>query len=168
MKTFEYPHFNLIAESFGRTLADGGDTILLTPGHPRYTFKAGTLNYDKMPTDPWRPCWGHAVGGCVPEVRISMVWKDDKGVLHAQHPQVLWSKFKEAFEQTWHAAYEHGWMPDHPLCVGTWVDGEDIVFDVTTLVDDYSEACRLGEERGEKAIYSIENSKEITLKQTHA
>ena len=43
MKTFEYPHFNLIAESFGRTLADGGDTILLTPGHPRYTFKAGTL-----------------------------------------------------------------------------------------------------------------------------
>ena len=163
MKTFEYPHFTLIAESFGRTLADGGDTILLTPGHPRYTFKAGTLNYDKMPTDPWRPCWGHAVGGCVPELRISMVWKDDKGVLHAQHPQVLWSKFKAAFEQTWHAAYEHGWMPDRPLCVGTWVDGEDIVFDVTTLVDDFSEACKLGDVRGEKAIYSIENAKEYTL-----
>ena len=46
MKTFEYPHFSLIAESYGRTLADGGDTILLTPGHPRYTFKVGTLNYD--------------------------------------------------------------------------------------------------------------------------
>ena len=50
MKTFEYPHFSLIAESYGRTLADGGDTILLTPGHPRYTFKTGTLNYDNMPT----------------------------------------------------------------------------------------------------------------------
>ena len=166
MKTYEYPHFQLIAESFGRTLADGGDTILLTPGHPRYTFKSGTLNYDDLPTDPWRPCWGHAVGGCVPEVRLSMVeLREDiaEGYLDSKHPQVLFKEFKRLFEQTWHAAYEHGWMPDHPLCVGTWVDGEDIVFDVTTLVDDFSEACRLGEERGEKAIYSIENSKEITL-----
>ena len=164
MKTFEYPHFSLIAESYGRTLADGGDTILLTPGHPRYTFKTGTLNYDKMPTDPWRPCWGHAVGGCVPELRISMVWEEnDKGVIHSKHSQVLWKEFKAAFEKTWAAAYEHGWMPDHPLCVGTWVDGEDVVFDVTTLVDDISSAKSLGRERGEKAIYSIENSKEITL-----
>jgi len=164
MKTFEYPHFQLIAESYGRTLADGGDTILLTPGHPRYTFKAGTLNYDKMPTDPWRPCWGHAVGGCVPEVRISMTEFDGKnGRLDSKHPQVLFKEFKAAFEKTWHAAYEHGWMPQHPLCVGTWVDGEDIVFDVTTLVEDVSVAKSLGRERGEKAIYSIENSKEITL-----
>lgn len=164
MKTYEYPHFSLIAESFGRTLADGGDTILLTPGHPRYTFKAGTLNYDKMPTDPWRPCWGHAVGGCVPEVRLSML-EFDEGyeTWYNVHPQVLFKAFKRAFEQTWHAAYEHGWMPQHPLCVGTWVDGEDIVFDVTTLVDDISSAKSLGRQRGEKAIYSIENSKEITL-----
>jgi len=159
MKTYEYPHFQLIAESFGRTLADGGDTILLTPGHPRYTFKAGTLNYDKMPTDPWRPCWGHAVGGCVPEVRVPMVHED----LPPRHPQNLFKAFKAAFEQTWHAAYEHGWMPQHPLCVGTWVDGEDIVFDVTTLVDDLSVAKALGRAREEKAIYSIDNSKEITL-----
>ena len=164
MKTFEYPHFMLIAESFGRTLADGGDTILLTPGHTRYTFKAGTLNYDNMPTDPWRPCWGHAVGGCVPEVRLSMVeWDGVDEVFRNTHPQVLWKEFKRLFEQTWAAAYEHGWMPQHPLCVGTWVDGEDIVFDVTTLVDDISVAKSLGRERGEKAIYSIENSKEITL-----
>ena len=164
MKTFEYPHFNLIAESFGRTLADGGDTILLTPGHPRYTFKTGTLNYDKMPTDPWRPCWGHAVGGCVPELRIPMTeWDEGSKEWVTHHPQVLFKAFKAAFEKTWAAAYEHGWLPDHPPCVGTWVDGEDIVFDVTTLVDDFSEACRLGDERGEKAIYSIENSKEITL-----
>jgi len=164
MKTYEYPHFHLIAESFGRTLADGGDTILLTPGHPAYTFKAGTLNYDKMPTDPWRPCWGNAVGGCVPEVRLSMIEFDAAdGTWHNVHPQVLFKEFKRLFEQTWHAAYEHGWMPQHPLCVGTWVDGEDIVFDVTTLVDDISSAKALGRERGEKAIYSIDNSKEITL-----
>jgi hypothetical protein len=159
MKTYEYPHFQLIAESFGRTLADGGDTILLTPGHPRYTFKSGPLNYDKMPTDPWRPCWGHAVGGCVPEVRVPMVHED----LTPRHPQNLFKAFKRAFEQTWHAAYEHGWMPQHPLCVGTWVDGEDIVFDVTTLVDDLSVAKALGRAREEKAIYSIENAKEYTL-----
>ena len=163
MKTFEYPHFTLIADSFGRTLADGGDTILLTPGHPRYTFKAGTLNYDKMPNDPWRPCCGHAVGGCVPELRIKMWQSFDGQNIENKHAQHLWKEFKKAFEQTWHAAYEHGWMPDHPLCVGTWVDGEDIVFDVTTLVDDFSEACKLGDARGEKAIYSIENAKEYTL-----
>jgi hypothetical protein len=163
MKTFEYPHFQLIADSYGRTLADGGDTILLTPGHRTYTFPSGRLNYDGLPTDPWRPVWGHAVGGCVSELRVSMVWTDDKNRIHSHHPQVVWKKFKAAFEKTWHAAYEHGWMPDNPLCVGTWVEGEDIVFDVTTLVDDYSEACRLGEERGEKAIYSIENAKEHTL-----
>ncbi len=162
MNTFEYPHFSLIAESYGRTLADGGDTILLTPGHTRFTFKAGKLNYDGLPTDPWRPCWGHAVGGCVPEVRVSMI--NDYGAMTTdKHPQVLFKEFKAAFEKTWHAAYEHGWMPQHPLCVGTWVDGEDIVFDVTTLVDDISSAKSLGRERGEKAIYSIENSKEITL-----
>tara|TARA_E500000318_G_scaffold98553_1_gene99952 strand:- start:782 stop:1282 length:501 start_codon:yes stop_codon:yes gene_type:complete len=166
MKTYEYPHFQLIAESFGRTLADGGDTILLTPGHPRYTFKSGTLNYDDLPTDPWRPCWGHAVGGCVPEARLSMVeLREDiaEGYLDSKHPQVLFKEFKRLFEQTWHAAYEHGWMPQHPLCVGTWVDGEDIVFDVTTLVEDLSVAKALGRMREEKAIYSIENSKEITL-----
>ena len=166
MKTFEYPHFSLIAESYGRTLADGGDTILLTPGHTRYTFPVGRLNYDDLPTDPWRPCWGHAVGGCVPELRLSMVeLREDiaEGYLDSKHPQVLFKQFKAAFEKTWHAAYEHGWMPQHPLCVGTWVDGEDIVFDVVTLVDDISSAKSLGRERGEKAIYSIENSKEITL-----
>lgn len=164
MKTFEYPHFSLIADSFGRTLADGGDTILLTPGHPRYTFKAGTLNYDKMPTDPWRPCWGHAVGGCVPELRIKMWQSFDGQNIENKHAQHLWKEFKGAFEQTWHAAYllDEGYS-DILMCVGTWVDGEDIVFDVTTLVDDQSEAMRLGKERGEKAIYSIENSKEITL-----
>lgn len=163
MKTFEYPHFQLIAESFGRTLADGGDTILLTPGHPRYTFKVGTLNYDNMPTDPWRPCWGHAVGGCVPELRIKMWQSFDGQNIENKHPQVLFKEFKRAFEQTWAAAYEHGWMPDHPLCVGTWVDGEDIVFDVTTLIDDQSEAIRIGQERGEKAIYDINGSRTINL-----
>ena len=162
MKTFEYPHFQLIADSFGRTLADGGDTILLTPGHPRYTFKTGTLNYDKMPTDPWRPCWGHAVGGCVPELRISML--GEVGPLeHAKHPQVLFREFRKAFEQTRAAAYEHGHLPDHPLCVGTWVDGEDIVFDVTTLVDDFSRACAIGAARGEKAIYCIDDAREYKL-----
>ena len=43
------------------------------------------------------------------------------------------------------------------------MDGEDIVFDVTTLVEDLSVAKALGRMREEKAIYSIENSKEITL-----
>jgi hypothetical protein len=163
IKAFEYPHFNLIAECYGRTLAHGGDTILMTPGHTRYTYKCGTLNYNKMPTDPWRPCHGYAVGGVVPAITISMIEFNEGSMEWATaHPQVLWKKFKRAFEQTWHAAYEHGWKPDHPLCVGTWVNGEDIVFDVVTLVDDQSVATRLGTERGELCIYSIEKGEEIT------
>ena len=165
MKAFEYPHFNLIAECYGRTLAHGGDTILMTPGHTRYTYKCGTLNYNKMPTDPWRPCWGYAVGGVVPATIVSMVEvRNDlaEGYLEPKHSQILWKEFKGAFEKTWHAAYEHGWQPHSPLCVGTWVNGEDIVFDVTTLVEDQSVATRLGTERGELCIYDINGGQEIT------
>ena len=46
-------------------------------------------------------------------------------------------------------------------CVGTWVDGEDIVFDVSQIVHDESTAMRLAQERNEKAIYDITNGKEI-------
>lgn len=163
MKTYEYPHFQLIAESYGRTLADGGDTILLRPGHPHFTYKAGELSYDGLPTDPWRPCWGYAVGGSVPELRIKMWQSFDAVNIENKHPQHLWKEFKAAFEKTWQAAYEHARMPGRPLCVGTWVDGEDIVFDVTTLVGDQSVAVRVGKGRDEKAIYDITNGKEITL-----
>jgi len=161
MNTIEYPHFMLAAESFGRTLADGGDTILTQPGAKGHTYKAGTLNYNKLPTDPFRPVWGYAVGGLAPEVRISML--HPAGVIgpleYAKHPQVLFKEFRKAFEQTWHEAFRVSTFMK--TCVGTWVDGEDIVFDVSQIVHDQSTAMRLAQERNEKAIYDITNGKEI-------
>lgn len=161
MNTIEYPHFMLAAECYGRTLADGGDTILTQPGVKGLTYKSGTLNYNKLPTDPFRPVWGYAVGGLAPEIRISMVWKDSEDVLHSHHPQVLFKEFRKAFEKTWSAAFRVSTFMK--TCVGTWVDGEDIVFDVSQILHDESSAMRLAQERNEKAIYDITNGKEITL-----
>ena len=155
MNTIEYPHFMLAAESFGRTLADGGDTILTQPGAKGLTYKAGTLNYNKLPTDPFRPVWGYAVGGLAPEIRVSMVHED----LTPRHPQNLFKEFRKAFEQTWHEAFRISTFMK--TCVGTWVDGEDIVFDVSQIVQDESTAMRLAQKRNEKAIYDINGGKEI-------
>jgi hypothetical protein len=160
MNTIEYPHFMLAAESFGRTLADGGDTILTQPGAKGHTYKAGTLNYNKLPTDPFRPVWGYAVGGLAPELRISMLEFDaDDGTWHTVHPQVLFKQFRKAFEQTWGHAFRVSTFMK--TCVGTWVDGEDIVFDVSQIFHDESTAMRRAKKRNEKAIYDITNDKEI-------
>jgi len=151
----------LAAESFGRTLADGGDSILTQPGAKGITYKSGTLNYNQLPTDPFRPVWGYAVGGLAPEVRISMV--HPAGVVgpleYAKHPQVLFKEFRKAFEQTWNSAFRVSTFMK--TCVGTWVDGEDIVFDVSQIMQDESTAMRIAQDRNEKAIYDITNGKEI-------
>lgn len=161
MNTIEYPHFMLAAECFGRTLADGGDTILTQPGAKGLTYKSGTLNYNKLPTDPFRPVWGYAVGGLAPELRISMLHPVGEvgPAPYPKHPQVLFKEFRKAFEETWYKAFRMSTFMK--TCVGTWVDGEDIVFDVSHIVHDESTAMRLATERGEKAIYDITNSKEI-------
>lgn len=161
MDAIQYPSDILAAESFGRTLAHGGDTMLTQPGAKGHTYKAGSTNYHKLPTDPWRPVWGYAVGGLAPEIRISMLHPVGEvgPAPYAKHPQGLFKEFRKAFEQTWYKAYRMSTFMK--TCVGTWVDGEDIVFDVSHIVPDESTAMRLATERGEKAIYDITNGKEI-------
>lgn len=161
MNAIQYPSDILAAESFGRTLAHGGDTLLTQPGAKGHTYKAGSTNYHKLPTDPWRPVWGYAVGGLAPEIRISMVELRPRrrGYLDSKHPQVLLKEFRKAFEETWHRAFRMSTFMK--TCVGTWVDGEDIVFDVSQIFHDESTAMRHATERNEKAIYDITNGKEI-------
>ena len=161
MSAIEYPSDILAAESFGRTLAHGGDTLLTQPGVKGLTYKAGSTNYHNLPTDPWRPVWGYAVGGLAPELRISMLHPvGEVGALdHSKHPQVLFKQFRKAFEQTWYKAFRQSTFMK--TCVGTWVDGEDIVFDVSQIFHDESTAMRHAKERNEKAIYDITNGKEI-------
>ena len=162
MSAIEYPSDILAAESFGRTLSLGGDTMLTQPGAKGLTYKSGSTNYHNLPTDPWRPVWGYAVGGLAPEIRVSMVEvRNDiaEGYLESKHPQVLFKQFRKAFEETWHHAYRMSTFMK--TCVGTWVDGEDIVFDVSQIFHDESTAMRHAKERNEKAIYDITNGKEI-------
>lgn len=159
MSAIQYPSDILAAESFGRTLAHGGDTLLTQPGAKGHTYKSGSTNYHKLPTDPWRPVWGYAVGGMAPELRISMVESVDGVHITNKHPQVLFKEFRKAFEDTWHKAFRVSTFMK--TCVGTWVDGEDIVFDVSQIFHDESTAMRHAKERNEKAIYDITNGKEI-------
>tara|TARA_R100001509_G_scaffold160096_1_gene127427 strand:- start:35 stop:541 length:507 start_codon:yes stop_codon:yes gene_type:complete len=160
MNAIEYPSDILAAESFGRTLAHGGDTLLTQPGAKGLTYKSGSTNYHNLPTDPWRPVWGYAVGGLAPEIRIPMIeWDVSSEQWETAHPQVLFKDFRKAFEQTWYKAFRMSTFMK--TCVGTWVDGEDIVFDVSQIFHDESTAMRHAKERNEKAIYDITNGKEI-------
>lgn len=159
MSAIQYPSDILAAESFGRTLSLGGDTILTQPGAKGLTYKSGSTNYHNLPTDPWRPVWGYAVGGLAPEIRVKM-WKSyGDNPMESKHPQVLLKEFRRAFEETWHHAYRMSTFMK--TCVGTWVHGEDIVFDVSQIFHDESTAMRHAKERNEQAIYDITNGKEI-------
>ena len=47
--------------------------------------------------------------------------------------------------------------------VGAWVDGADVVFDISTVVPGYWDAVALGRVAQQDAIYDIERGKEIRL-----
>ena len=47
--------------------------------------------------------------------------------------------------------------------VGAWVDGSDVVFDISTIVPGYWDAVALGRVTQQDAIYDIERGKEIRL-----
>lgn len=47
--------------------------------------------------------------------------------------------------------------------VGAWVDGADVVFDISTIVPGYRDAVALGRSAQQDAIYDIERGKEIRL-----
>ena len=47
--------------------------------------------------------------------------------------------------------------------VGAWVDGADVVFDISTIVPGYWGAVALGRVAQQDAIYDIEHGKEIRL-----
>ena len=47
--------------------------------------------------------------------------------------------------------------------VGAWVDGPDVVFDISTIVPGYWDAVALGRSARQDAIYDIERGKEIRL-----
>jgi len=48
--------------------------------------------------------------------------------------------------------------------IGTWVEDNKIVFDLCNILDDEADALALAAKRGERAIYDLENQREIFVK----
>ena len=96
-----------------------------------------------------QPTYGFIVGGIVPEDRVSVNDAESFG--------------KKLDEFVVLARHEMRTGASNAI-VGTWVDNGEIVFDLCNSIDDEDEALALAKVRGEKAIYDIENQKEIFVK----
>ena len=92
------------------------------------------------------PKYGYVVGGIVPEKSIEM----DNEV-----------HFKHMYNRLY---YQAGLALEREsaVVIGTWVeDGSKIVFDLCNVIDDLKEALELAAKRGERAIFDLEEQREI-------
>ena len=89
------------------------------------------------------PKYGYVVGGIVPEKSIEMV-----------------NSFKHTYNRFY---YQAGLALERELAVviGTWVEDGKIVFDLCNVIDDMKEALELAAKRGERAIFDLEEQREI-------
>jgi len=94
------------------------------------------------------PKYGYVVGGIIPEESCKM---DNE------------SAFKHTYNRLFHQA-ELALERDSAVVIGTWVEDSKIVFDLCNVLDDEQEALALAKKRGERAIYDLENQKEIFVK----
>jgi len=94
------------------------------------------------------PKYGYVVGGIVPEESCKM---DNE------------SAFKHTYNRLFHQA-ELALERDSAVVIGTWVEDGKIVFDLCNVLDDEQEALALAKKRGERAIYDLENQREIFVK----
>ena len=94
------------------------------------------------------PKYGFVVGGIVPEKSCDMDNKED---------------FKNWYNH-FHLQAEVELKRELAVVIGTWVEDGRIVFDLCSVLDDKQEALALAKKRGERAIYDLENQKEIFVK----
>lgn len=112
-------------------------------------IQGGADGFTIKPLTEEAPVMGYAVGGDpqIPEVRIA-------GVRTAPLPVV-----KTLIDA--HLELCHGWTDDG--VAGGWVREGDLYLDAPTIMWHLDDALRLAEERGELAIFDIENGREILL-----
>lgn len=91
------------------------------------------------------PKYGYVVGGIVPEKSCKM---DNE------------SAFKHTYNRFFYQA-ELALERESAVVIGTWVEDGQIVFDLCNVLDDMKDALELAAKRGERAIYDIENQREI-------
>jgi len=91
------------------------------------------------------PKYGYVVGGIVPEKSIKM---DNE------------SAFKHTYNRFFYQA-ELALERESAVVIGTWVEDGKIVFDLCNVLDDMKDALELAAKRGERAIFDLEEQREI-------
>jgi len=94
------------------------------------------------------PKYGYVVGGIVPEKSCDMNNRED---------------FRNWYNH-FHLQAEVELERELAVIIGTWIEDSKIVFDLCNVLDDEQEALALAKKRGERAIYDLENKKEIFVK----
>tara|TARA_R110002012_G_C11384902_1_gene583782 strand:- start:108 stop:524 length:417 start_codon:yes stop_codon:yes gene_type:complete len=120
--------------AYGRTLMDGGSSLLTSDG---YDFEV--------------PYKGFMVGGLSGETKIPL------DICDANTFHTIWLKYavevRKLIKSKRTSAY----------AVGTWVDNGCIVFDVSEKVDSSRSAYALCKERNEDAYYDVDASKSVFI-----
>jgi len=93
------------------------------------------------------PKYGYVVGGIVPEKSCDM---DNE------------SAFKHTYNRLVYQA-ELALERESVVVIGTWVEDGKIVFDLCNVIDDEQEALALAAKRGERAIFDLEEQREISV-----
>lgn len=148
-----YPYWTFAADAFGRTLFNKMDCYVVTPTN----IKQGDMNAYR-PTQGWGvECW-HL------RMSVSMVWEEDNGRRHDRHPEVMMSKFRLCFDEAWHNAARMEATTDTPMCVHTWIEGEEINFGVFRVYTDrhYAEVAQKEEDGSSDFMLDISQLQHIT------
>jgi len=118
--------------AYGSTMLTGGSSIGIMDNREYYV-----------------PKYGYVVGGIVPEKSCKM---DNE------------SAFKHTYNRFFYQA-ELALERESAVVIGTWVEhrenGGHIVFDLCNVLDDMKDALELASKRGERAIFDLEEQREI-------
>jgi hypothetical protein len=122
--------------AYGRTLMDGGSSLLTSDG---YDFEV--------------PYKGFMVGGISGETKIPLDVCDSM-LFHS-----IWLKYAVEVRKL----IKESKLSGVSYAVGTWVDNDCIVFDVSEKVATSRSAYALCKERNEDAYYDVDASKSVFI-----
>ena len=122
--------------AYGRTLMDGGSSLLTSDG---YDFEV--------------PYKGFMVGGLSGETKIPL------DICDANTFHTIWLKYAVEVRRL----IKESKLSGVSYAVGTWVDNGCIVFDVSEKVDSSRSAYALCKERNEDAYYDVDASKSVFI-----
>jgi len=122
--------------AYGRTLMDGGSSLITSDG---YDFEV-----------PYR---GFMVGGLSGETKIPL------DICDSNTFHTIWLKYATEVRKL----LKESKLSGVSYAVGTWIDKECIVFDVSEKVTTSRSAYALCVERNEDAYYDVEASKSVFI-----